>query len=279
MMAVGVVAVFITTAVAMSRPGRTVIGKVVAMMSAAPAAKETASAEALPEREDVEQRARRKHGWTSGVTSWLARGSIIYYDAGGKAVEQWAVTVYRKYPEQGRIEINRGAGIETSGYDGTRAWRTGTERVSEEVARDIRAMIRLTPERLFVTRSRGASYRESGQRIEERGDSGVATFDEVEMDDALGEGDRRRVAYYINRESQMVESARWLEPDDPRRRIDDAGTALTDMRIDFGKWKAAGGVQWPMEIVKSKGGRMELRIELNEVVVNPQIADSIFQNR
>jgi hypothetical protein len=34
-----------------------------------------------------------------------------------------------------------------------------------------------------------------------------------------------------------------------------------------------------MEIVKSKGGRMELRIELNEVVVNPQIADSIFQGR
>lgn len=282
-MVAGVAAVFLLTAVVMSRPGRSALGRVIALI--APAKKSATEAErestAMPQSQDAEQRARQRHGWNSGITSSVIRGEIFYFGAEEKPIEQWAVTIYRRYPEQARVEIDRGKGIEVYGFDGTKAWRTGTARLSEEAARDIRAMVRIWPERLFVTRGRGASYRESGQRVEP-GESGTVIWDQVEMEDTVGSTtasitDRRRVSYYINRESSIVETARWLEPDDPRKRADDANVSLMDVQVDFRKWKVVEGVMWPMEIEHRQGGRKDFRIQVNEVLVNPQINDSMFQ--
>jgi hypothetical protein len=282
MMVAGAATVFLLAAVAMSEPGRAALGRVMALiLPEAKPAVETSSASTEPQSQDVEQRARQKHGWNAGVATSLLRGSIIYFDKDERAVEQWAVTIYRRYPEQARVEINRGKGVEVYGFDGTKAWRDGAARLTEEEARDIRAMVRIWPERLFVTRARGAAYRESGQRVEPS-ESGTLIQDQVEMEDTVGPagaGDRRRVSYYINRESSVVEMASWLEPDDPRRKIDDAGVPLVDVRVEFGKWKSVGGVLWPMEVVHREGGRKDFRIEVNEVVVNAQIDDAKFRER
>ncbi|MEW6209453.1 MAG: hypothetical protein AB1631_13870 [Acidobacteriota bacterium] len=280
MIAAGAGIVFLLTVVAMSEPGRAAIGRVMALiLPASKPAVETASTEAM-QSEDAEERARRKHGWNGGVTTSLLRGSIIYFDNEERAVEQWAVTIYRRYPEQARVEINRGKGVEVYGFDGTKAWREGATRLTEEEARDIRAIVRIWPERLFVTRASGAAYRESGQRVEP-GESGTVIQDQVEVEDAIGPvgGDRRRVSYYINRESAMVEMASWLEPDDPRRKIDDEGAALKDVRVEFGRWKSVGGVMWPMEVTHREGGRRDFRIEVNEVKVNAQIDDAKFRDK
>jgi len=285
MMIGGAAIVFLLAAVAMSEPGRAALGRMMALIlpEAKPAIETSGASTSAPQSQDAEERARQRHGWNGGITTSLIRGSIIYFDKDERAIEQWAVTIYRRYPEQARVEINRGNGVEVYGFDGTRAWREGTARLTEEAARDIRAMVRIWPERLFVTRARGAGYRESGQRVEPA-ENGTVIQDQVEMEDSIGPTtisipDRRRVSYYINRESAIVEMASWLEPDDPRRRIDDEGVSLMDVRVEFGRWKTVGGVMWPMEITHSQGGRRDFRIEVNEVVVNTQIDDAKFRER
>lgn len=282
MMVVGVAAVLLTTAVTMSKPGRSALGRVMALI--APATKTVSEAtEPVPDSTDIEQRSRQKHGWNAGVTSSMVRGEIIYFDSDEKPIEQWAVTIYRKYPEQARVEIDRGKGLEVYGFDGSNAWKSGTARLTQEAARDIRAMIRIWPERLFMTRAAGAAYREAGQRVEP-GEGGTVICDQVEMEDSIGPAaasvaDRRQVSYYINRASSMIETARWLEPDDPSSRVDEANVALRDVRVDFAKWKSVSGLLWPMEITHREGGRIDFRIQLNEAVVNPQISDSLFRDR
>jgi hypothetical protein len=208
------------------------------------------------------------------------RGSIIYYDSEEKPTGQWAVSIYRKYPENVRVEVSRKDGIEAIGFDGRDAWKNSEAALTQEAARDIRTLIRLWPERLFVTRGRGASYREAGSRIEDLPDGKQVYLDQVELEDEVGQAraaDLRQVYYYVNRESSFVESARWLEPDNPTRRVDETGVALRDMRADFGNFREAGGVMWPTEVTHRSGGRISFRIRVNDVQVNQSLADSLFQ--
>ena len=50
-----------------------------------------------------------------------------------------------------------------------------------------------------------------------------------------------------------------------------------DCRVDWGNWLQLGGVMWPMEITRWLGGRVEFRIQVDEVKVNQTIADAQFQ--
>ncbi|HLG13448.1 MAG TPA: hypothetical protein VJH03_02840, partial [Blastocatellia bacterium] len=147
----------------------------------------------------VEQRARAAHRWSGSVLDSVARGAIIYYDASGEATGQYAITIFRGYPDKVRVEIDRGRSAEVFGFDQTSAWKGGVPNLKEEDARDIRAMVRICPERLFVTRGGGSAYREAGRRIEDSppaasggGPTGAAgpptpvVFDQVEMADTLG---------------------------------------------------------------------------------------------
>jgi len=252
---------------------------------------------------DIEQRARAAHGWRADIANSLARGSIIYYDTSGRATGQYAVTILRGYPDRVRVEIDRGSTRETFGFNQTSAWKGGVANPTAAQERDIRALVRFCPERLFVSRAGGAAYREAGQRIDDirpmdgssdwtsAPSSGASEtqadqtiFDQVEVTDSLGPaasrsaaGDVRRLYYYVDTKSSLVSAARWLEPDDPRKSIDDEAASFTDVRVDFGDWRESGGVKWPFRIVHSTGGRVDFKLVLNEVKVNESLAEAVFQ--
>ena len=144
-------------------------------------------------------------------------------------------------------------------------------------------------------RDSGSLYREAGERVEDfraatpwqaaaRIDPPVL-LDQIAMDDTIGPapdtqraGDRRSVYYYIDHNSLLIKSARWLEPDDPGARTDDQRTPKMDCRVDFANWLQMGGVMWPMEITRWLGGTVEFRIQVNDVKVNQILADSLFRS-
>jgi hypothetical protein len=277
---------------AMSSPGRTALRSVLTALHITSATPEG----------DVEQRARARHGWSAAVANSVVRGKITYYDRNGMATRQVRLTLMRKYPDRLRVEIDDRGTVVTSGFDGTATWKSGSLNLGEEEARDIRAMLRIGPERLFVTRGGGGRYREVGRRIDE--DRGASpdpkdfpptgakprgkqkVLDQIETEDTIGlppllgqrVGDRRLVYYYVNREDSTIETARWLEPDDPRQMADDANTPLLDMRVDYSDWRRVDGVLWPFEVTCSKGGSLHYRIVAEEVSANQHMADTIFHN-
>jgi len=249
---------------------------------------------------DVEQRARAAHGWTSSVVNSVARGSIIFYDSTGRATGQFGITISRAYPDKVRFEVNRGTSTDISGFDHTTPWKAGVANLSDTAARDIRALARICPERLFATRDTGAAYREVGQRIEDIAQTSTAPdpdaglspvvgqqyFDQVEMRDSLGPaptktnpGDVRRIYYYVDQATSMVSTARWLEPDNPKKSIDDATASFTDIRVDFGDWRDVGGLKMPFRVMHSTGGRVDFRIVLNDVNLNQSLAPNTFQGQ
>ena len=225
----------------------------------------------------------------------VLRGAITFYDRDGTKIGQAKLNVIRKYPERLRVELDRGDSVEVWGVDQATAWKSDAPNLSESEARDIRAWLRLCPERLFVTRGSGASYREAGERREDFKASRPwqdqvrinppLQLQQVEVEDVIGQpptpnraGDRRLVTFYINRQDFTVEAARWLEPDDPNRSIDDLSAAKTDVRVDFSDWRAVGGVAWPFEIIHRLGGKVDFRITVNQVLLNQPLADALFQN-
>ena len=255
-------AVCLLAIVGVSKPGRSALRSILSLIEPAPTATPAPdpTPAAVTPAPDVEQRARARHGWTSTVVNSVVRGTITYLNADGTAsAPASGFTLYRKYPELLRIEVDRGGRVEVSGFDNVKAWRTGAT-LSEEEARNIRGLLRLWPERLFITRGSGTAYREAGRRIEDTPDTtpggqpqarSVALFDQIEMEDVVGPaptsgrvGDRRSVYYYVNQASSTVEAIRWLEPADPRRSIDEE-VGLIDVRVDFGtgaKWAACCGL-------------------------------------
>jgi len=250
---------------------------------------------------DVEQRARAAHGWTAAILNSVARGSIVYYDTNGRANSQFGVILAHGYPDQLRIEIDRGDSLETSGFNTVAAWRRNVANLTEAEARDIRAVARWCPERLFLTRAAGSAYRELGKRIEDSFGSPTVpdwtdpvstsvvpatqiTFDEVEITDGLGPvatasnpGDIRRICYYVDSTTSLVTTVRWLEPDNPRKSIDDGTAAFTDMRVDFSDWRDINGVKWPFKMIHSTGGRVDFKLIWSEVRQNASVSPGIFQ--
>jgi len=291
-LAIAVGAMLLLCVVAVSNPGRRALARMASVMAPAPVTQTN---------QDVEQRAKARHGWGPGITSSVVRGSIIYYDPNGMPVRVAGVTIYRKHPDRLRVELDRAGEVETRGFDGAGAWKAGAETISEEEARDIRALLRVFPERLFVTRGAGARYREAGQRVDEdvveetvpiaaspNGEQGrrrVKVTHQVEMEDELGPrgeqgraGDRRLVYYSINPEDATVEAAQWLEPLDPRREVEDRSAVLIDSRVEFGDWRRVEGALLPFRIMHQWGGRVDYEIRVSEVLVNQEMPDTIFQN-
>jgi hypothetical protein len=249
----------------------------------------------LQSTEDLEQRARARHGWHAGLVNSVIRGRVTYYERDGSVVRQANLTIYRKFPDRLRIESEWNGATAIVGFDRVAAWRAGASTVSEREARDIRSWFRLWPERLFMTRGVGLRYREAGGRVERfraaspwGGASRIEpplALEQVEMEDVVGPppasgrpGDRRRVTYYVNRASWTVESMRWLEPDDPTRSVTDPGAAKNDVRVDFGDWRAVSGVLLPFEVTRWFGGRVEFRLQIQSAEFNQGLPDTIFDN-
>lgn len=284
----GVVVVCLLGVAALSRPGRAALTRIFSTEKS-----EVTAEAAAQSGQDIEQRVRARHGWNDSLQNSIITGEVTYYDREGQTRGQANFTLYRKYPNRLRVVIERAGSVETIGIDQDQAWRTGSRNLSEAEARDIRAWLRLWPERLFCSRDSGAAYKEAGQRVEEfrpaspwQGSARLnepALLEQIEIADIISApdgqraGDRRSVCYYIDSESLLIKSARWMEPDDPRR-ADELGSAKMDLRVDFGNWLQQGGVMWPMEIVRWLGGRVEYRIQVSEVKVNQTMADSLFAN-
>jgi hypothetical protein len=294
-----VIVIYLLAAAALSSPGRATIRRAFSTITGSqPEASVSNGAEPAAMAqvgEDLESRARARHGWNVGVINSVMSGTITFYDRDGTTTGQANLTVYRKYPDRLRVELNRGGSVEVWGFDQTDAWRTSNRSLGEREARDVRSWLRLCPERLFTTRGGGASYREAGQRREDfqagRPWQGQVRsnpplqLQQVEMEDTIGlppsptrTGDRRLVTYYINRQEFTIESARWLEPDDPNRRTEDISAAKTDVRVDFSDWRRVGGVLWPFDIVHWQGGKVDFRISITQMQINQSLVDTIFQN-
>jgi hypothetical protein len=244
---------------------------------------------------DVEERARASHGWSSqAVTNSLVLGTMIYYDGGGREVRRYAMRLYRKYPERLRMELERQGMTFTVGFDGLEAWRAGASQISEEEARDIRQLLRATPERFFIRRAAGGRYREVGRISDERSplnrhqnpEMDEPPMDQVEIEDLIGpaagngrsRADLRQVYCLVNSESSVVSVARWLEPTILNTSPDDPNNPKLEVRIDFTSWNNIGGLLWPFEVIHQRGGRVDYRIEVIEVRVNQQMPDTMFQN-
>ncbi|HIK12995.1 MAG TPA: hypothetical protein IGS52_22505 [Oscillatoriaceae cyanobacterium M33_DOE_052] len=243
----------------------------------------------------MEQRARAKHGWNNAITNSVVKGTISYFDRDGKMTGQSAITLYRKYPDKLRVEIGSGGTVTVSGFDQTSAWRAGSARVSEEEARDIRQWLRLWPDRLFITRAAGAPYREGGRHLEHHKPPAPGRAPEilaqpvvsevVQIEDTIGPQsgnsarDKRRISYHINGQESTVSTARWLEPDDPRRSAEDFSAPMMEVRVEFARWQQVGGVLWPFEVTHWLGGKVDFRIDVLEVKFNQPMPDTLFHGR
>lgn len=277
---------------AVSDPGRAVLKRLFSSSSGETSA--VTPGDAIEEAgQDVEQRARARHGWNAAVINSVMRGQITFYNREGESVDQANMTLFRLYSDRMRMELKRGRKVETLGFNQARAWKVGAASVGEAEGRDIRAWMRLWPERLFVARDKGAGYREAGRRIENfrpaRPGQDSAKIEppkvseQVVIEDSIGSSppqgetaDRRFVTYYVDRDTQLVEAARWLEPDDPRRSIDDPETPRVDVRVDFADWRDVNGVWLPFEVTRWTGGKIALRIQLSEVQLNQPLSNSLF---
>jgi hypothetical protein len=280
-----IITLCLLAAAGLSKPGRATLKTVLAKI-ASPAAASN----------DVEQRARVRHGWDhQPILNSVTHGTITYYDRSGIAVQRVGLTVYRKFPDRVRLEIDRLGGQEVSGFNGRDAWRAGVTQLREADARDIRMWARMWPERLFIGRGNGEPYREVGRYHDERAKATVAgevaetdadvVADQVEIEDNVGPApanprngaDWRRVSFYVDSETSLVYTARWLEPNDPSRQVDDDGVAAMDLRVDFRRWTQVEGVIWPFEIIHRRGGKTDFRIEVADVQFNQQMPDTLFQ--
>lgn len=247
---------------------------------------------------EVEQRAQAKHGWDNkSIKNSVVQGTLIQYSLDGLDTQQLGIKLYRSYPNRLRLEISEGGKTWVAGFDGKEAWREGIDKLQDVDARDIRSWMRMWPERLFMERGKEATFREVGQFIDERagrrpdrestnqGQETVAdrleVEDTIELDpqDSHEAGDRRRITYYLDSEKSLVYAARWLEPVDPTKSIEDVNAALIDVRVDFGRWTQIGnGTIWPFEVTCWRGGRIDFRVDVNDVKFNEPVGDTLFEN-
>jgi hypothetical protein len=283
--AISVVLVCLLAAAGFSKPGRATINKLASVFSPQP-----------PPSPDVEQRARERHGWKDkNIQNSIVRGTVSYFDRSGTEVRRMAITLYRKYPDHLRIEVERDGIMTVSGFDGKDAWRDGVSTITEVEARQIREMLRIWPERLFHARDGGAQYKEKGRHVEDYrpavpGREPVVferpmVLQQIEVDDTIGSNeraqgkgrDRRRVSYMISEENSAVYLARWMEPVDPGQEIDDNGPQM-DVRVDFSRWREMEGILCPMEITHWRGGKVDYRIDVSEVLFDQQMPATLFQD-
>lgn len=273
---------FLLSAFAVSKPGRAAVGRIVRLLG-----------QSDGKGGDVEQRARSRHGWKDSVADWVMRGRITRYDSNGMATRAEEVTFYRGYPDRLRVELNSSRGNEVSGFDGEKAWKAGKDNLSDPEARDVRALLRIWPDRLFIGRASGFRYREAGQRTFDKHAGLTATpgadpdaslvFDQIEVIDGIGPArqgrgpdDSRRIYYYVSRDDSLVASIRWLEPDNPSK-AEDPQTDRLEVGADFSRYTQVQEIYWPFEITHWQGGKVDFRITLDEIKLNQHVPESIFK--
>lgn len=110
---------------------------------------------------DVESYARAQHGWSESIVDSVVHGKLAYYDDRGNQTSSAALTLYRIYPNMLRVELawDTGNATDLYGVDENDAWQQGVSALSSDDMREIRAFLRVWPERLFVARNNGAYYR------------------------------------------------------------------------------------------------------------------------
>jgi hypothetical protein len=183
--------------------------------------------------------------------------------------------------------------VTVMGFDGIAAWKQGAASLSDQEARDIRAWVRASPERLFVSRDNGHSYGESPPIYEDhrpaapdRGPVDLATpivFNQARVIDTLGPpgsggkaGDRRSITYFVNAADSIINAVLWAEADDPTKDLADRNTDSTAVRVDYSEWETIDGVIWPFEITHWLGGKVDFRITVSQVQMNQHFPDSLF---
>lgn len=240
---------------------------------------------------DVESNARAQHGWSSSVADSVVYGKIAYYDDQGNQTSAGQITLYRVYPDLLRLEVEWTSGKEVYGIDNLGAWVEGKPVISDDDMREIRAFLRIWPERLFIARSQGAPYREVGIHREDFKLAGPGqpsldvepgiTFDQVQVEDTLQvqPSEKRRVYYYVNQSNSRVSALRYPEPDDPNADALDPQTDSTEARVDFDDWHTVNNILWPYLITHRLGGKVDFRIWVSEVTVNQSPSPDLFRRQ
>jgi hypothetical protein len=289
----GAALVCLLAAAGLSQPGRHSVQRLLAVITGRHGAGLLLSPAAASS-SDVEQRARSHHGWSAAVLDAVQHGSITSYDRSGAITHQATLVVYRKYPDLLRVESTTGQTTQVVGFDGTSPWTPGPTSLTAAAARDIRQWLRCSPERIFLTRSAGAAYREPGRRVEDHTPptpwqaavdlAQPREYDQAELADLIGpltpvQGpvDRRSVTYLIDRQTSLIAAARWMDPANPSLSAATAGVSLVETRVEFGVWRDVAGVQWPYEITHWSGGKVDFRVQLTSVQMNQNPLDSLFQ--
>ena len=283
----------VLAAAGVSKPGRTTLGRVYSMLRSSG----SSPVPMPPPQPDVENRARARHGWDTAPPTWVMRGTIAFFDPSGALARRANLTVYRRYPDQIRVDIEHQGLIQAQGFDSGDGWQARANNLTESDKRDIRGWLRVWPERLFLVRDAGAAYRETGRRLEDTMPAGgvrpppqfrpARDLDQLEVEDTISFGpgagasrkqDRRLITYLVDAQSSIVNSAMWLEPDDPTKSIDDPNTAVKQVIVGFGKWRRIGGLLTAFEITHWLGGTVDFRIEVTEVLANQSLATTVFRD-
>lgn len=279
------VLVVLLASVGFSRPGRAAFGKLYAVLGGSTIGRPT------PPADDAEKRAKNKQGWNKPPQSAVMLGTITYFDPTGAVARQGKVSLYRQYPEKFRIDIEHQGVIIARGFDGDTTWQALAQGLSERQQRDIRAWLRVFPERLFLTRGRGNAYREVGTIVEDSTPEQPGkmptdfrkSLQEVEVEDEIGESghqqrDTQPITYLIDRETSLIYSARWLEPDEVTPgKAAKVAVSSQEVRVDFGNWRQVENILWPLKLTRWQGGRLDWQIELDDVQVNRPLINSLFQ--
>lgn len=242
---------------------------------------------------DVESNAREQHGWSDHIQDSVVHGKIAYYDDRGNQTSSAALTLYRIYPDLLRVELawDTGTGTDLFGVDENDAWVHGVSTSSADDMRDIRAFLRIWPERLFVLRNNGAGYRELGSHTEDVKLAGpgeppvdidpAITFDQVQVEDLIkiSSTDKRILFFYVDRSNSRVSALRYMEPEDPNADPSEPGTDKIDNRVDFDNWHTVDSVLWPFLITHRLGGKVDFRIWVSDVSMNQSLDSSLFRRQ
>ena len=152
----GVVVVLALAVAVLSKPGRSALERI--FFGEKHDTLDATGSQIVQTAQDLEQRVRARHGWTSSLLNSVITGQVTLYNREGQARGQASFTLYRKYPDLTRVVIDRGGPVETIGFDHNQAWKLGTTSLTEREARDIRAWLRSWPERLFTLRDSGKGF-------------------------------------------------------------------------------------------------------------------------
>ena len=275
-------------AAALSKPGRATVDRLYTMLRGADGVSPGAA--------DAEGRAKEKAGWDKPPATSVTSGTITYFDPRGAILKRGRITVYRNYPDSIRVDIEHQGIVQTQAFDGKDTWQARAAALTDGQERDIRALLDVWPEQLFLARGRGRAYREIGRVFQDSrpsrpvrspDDDKLKEFNQVEIQEQIvtppdgnkaGKTDRRTITYLIDAKEDRVYSAQWLEADDASK-SDQDGTSRYAVRVDFEKWRRVDGLLWPGQISRWDGGQLQWVIEVKDVQVNAALPSRLFEKQ